>query len=349
VVRVTLGGSKLRVRLSNEFGDAPVRIGAAHVALAGEGTTIQVGSGHALTFSGGSKDVVIPEHAYVYSDPVDLVVPALGQLAISLYVPGNERIQTEHYFAMQDSWIVAKDATAAPVLQGATVISKRVLLTGVEVSAARRSRVVVAIGDSTTGGYGSTPNTNHRWTDVLAERLTQKKSPVAVINAGVGGNRLLHDFIGPNVLSRFDRDVLSQPGVSHVVVLIGINDFGLPGGRKLPQEEVTVQQMVSGFRQLITRAHDRGVKVIGATLLPFGPIPERPGYYSEASAAKREALNQWIRSSREFDGIIDFEAAVRDPKDVKNMLAAFDSGDHLSPNDEGYKAMGNAIDLKLFD
>jgi lysophospholipase L1-like esterase len=349
VVRVTLGGSKVRVRLSNEFGDAPVRIGAAHVALAGEGTTIQVGSGHALTFSGGSKEVVIPEHAYVYSDPVDLVVPALGQLAISLYVPGNERIQTEHYFAMQDAWIVAKDATAAPVLTGATVISKRVLLAGVEVSPARRSRVVVAIGDSTTGGYGSTPNTNHRWTDVLAERLAQKKSPVAVVNAGVGGNRLLHDFIGPNVLSRFDRDALSQPGVTHVVVLIGINDFGLPGGRKLPQEEVTVQQMVSGFRQLITRAHDHGVKVIGATLLPFGPIPERPGYYSEASAAKREALNQWIRSSREFDGVIDFEAAVRDPKDAKKMLAAFDSGDHLSPNDEGYKAMGNAIDLKLFD
>ena len=349
VVRVTLGGNKVRVRLSNEFGDAPVRIGAAHVALAGEGTTIQVGSGRALTFSGGSKEVIIPDHSYVYSDPVDLVVPAMGQLAISLYMPGTERIQTEHFFAMQDSWIVAKDATAAPVLQGATVITKRVLLSGVEVAGGRRGRVVVAMGDSTTGGYGSSPNTNRRWTDVLAERLALKKSPVAVINAGIGGNRLLHYFIGPSVLSRFDRDALSQPGVTHVVLLIGINDFGLPGGRKLPQEEVTIQQMVAGFRQLITRAHDKGVKVIGATLLPFGPIPERPGYYSEQSAAKREALNQWIRSSKEFDGIIDFEAAVRDPKDAKKMLAAFDSGDHLSPNDEGYKAMGNAIDLKLFD
>jgi lysophospholipase L1-like esterase len=349
VVRVTLGGSKVRVKLSNEFGETAVRIGAAHIALAGEGTTIQVGSGRALTFSGGAKEVIIPEHAYVYSDPVDLVVPAMGQLAISFHVPGNERIETEHFFALQDAWIVAKDATAAPVLTGATLVSKRLLLSGVEVDAGRRSRVVVAIGDSTTGGFGSTPNTNRRWTDVLAERLAQKKSPIAVINAGIGGNRLLHDFIGPNVLSRFDRDVLSQPGVSHVVVLIGINDFGLPGGRKLPQEEVTVQQMVAGFRQLITRAHDRGVKVIGATVLPFGPIPERPGYYSEESAAKREALNQWIRSSREFDGIIDFEAAVRDPKDAKKMLPAFDSGDHLSPNDEGYKAMGNAIDLKLFD
>lgn len=349
VVRVTLGGNKVRVRLSNEFGDGPLRIGAAHVALAGEGTTIQVGSARALTFSGGSKEVIIPEHTFVYSDPVDLVVAPLASLAISLYVPGTERIQTENSFAMQDAWIVAKDATAAPVLSGTTVINKRLLLSGVEVSGGRRGRVVVAIGDSTTGGFGSTPNTNRRWTDVLAERLAQKKAAVAVINAGIGGNRLLHDFIGPNVMSRFERDVLSQPGVSHVVVLIGINDFGLPGGRKLPQEEVTLQQMVAGFRQLITRAHDRGVKVIGATLLPFGPIPERPGYYSEQSAAKREALNQWIRSSKEFDGIIDFEAAVRDPKQPARMLPTFDSGDHLSPNDEGYKAMGNAIDLKLFD
>ena len=189
VVRVTLGGSKVRVKLSNEFGESPVRIGAAHVALAGEGTTIQVGSGRALTFSGGSKEVIIPERSYVYSDPVDLVVAPLGTLAISLYVPGNERIQTEHFFAMQDAWITAKDNTAAPLLQAATVLTKRLLLSGVEVAGTRRSRVVVAVGDSTTGGFGSTPNTNRRWTDVLAERLAQKKSSVAVLNAGIGGNR----------------------------------------------------------------------------------------------------------------------------------------------------------------
>ena len=159
----------------------------------------------------------------------------------------------------------------------------------------------------------------------------------------------LHDFIGPNALSRFDRDVLSQAGVTHVVVLIGINDFGLPGGRKLPQEEVSLEQMVTGLRQLIARSHERGLKVIGATLLPFGPIPERPGYYSENSAAKREALNQWIRTSKEFDGLIDFDAALRDPADAKVMLATYDSGDHLNPNDDGYKAMGEAVDLKLFD
>jgi len=213
----------------------------------------------------------------------------------------------------------------------------------------RRPHVVVALGDSLTGGFGSTPDTDRRWTDRLAERLAAKKAAVSVVNAGIGGNRLLHDFIGPNALSRFDRDVLSQSGVTHVIVMIGINDFGLPGGRKLPQEEVTPEQMAVGLRQLIGRAHARGVKVLAGTLPPFGPIPERPGYYSETSAAKREALNQWLRSSKEFDGVIDFDAALRDPKDPKSLLPAYDSGDHLDPNDDGYKAMADAVELKLID
>jgi lysophospholipase L1-like esterase len=348
VLRVSLGGSRFRVRLTNEFGDTPLRIGAAHVALPGEGSSIQLGSDRTLTF-GGAREVVIPEHAYVWSDPVDLTVPSLGQLAVSLYVPGNERTLTEHFFALQKVYVVSKDATGATLLQGATTITKRLLLSGVDVAVNRRPHVVVALGDSTTGGFGSTPDTDRRWTDRLAERLVAKKTAVSVVNAGIGGNRLLHDFIGPNALSRFDRDVLSQSGVTHVVVVIGINDFGLPGGRKLPQEEVTPEQMATGLRQLISRAHARGVKILAGTLPPFGPIPDRPGYYSETSAAKRDALNQWIRSNREFDGFIDFDAALRDPKDPKNLLPAFDSGDHLNPNDDGYKAMADAVDLKLID
>ena len=348
LVRVSLGGTKFRVRLSNEFGDTPLHIGAAHVALPGEGSAIQLGSDRTLSFD-GAREVVIPEHAYVWSDPVDLTVPSLGQMAISLYVPGNEKTLTEHFFALQKAYVVAKDATGATLLQGATTITKRLLLSGVDVAVTRKTHVIVALGDSTTSGFGSTPDTDRRWTDRLAERLVAKKSSAAVVNAGIGGNRLLHDFIGPNALSRFDRDVLSQSGVTHVVVLVGINDFGLPGGRKLPQEEVTPEQMAAGMRQLIARAHGRGVKIIAATLPPFGPIPERPGYYSESSAAKREALNQWIRSSKEFDGVIDFDAALRDPKDPKNLLGAYDSGDHLNPNDDGYKAMADAVDLKLLD
>jgi lysophospholipase L1-like esterase len=349
VVRVSLGGSRFRVRLSNEYNDNPLRIGAAHVALAGAESSIQLGSDHSLTFGGGAREVVMPAHAYVYSDAVDLNVPANGALAVSLYVPGNEKVLTEHFFALQTAWIAPKDVTGATALQGATTVTKRLLLAGVDVAVVRRSKVVVALGDSITGGFGSTADANHRWTDYLAERLAARKLPTAVVNAGIGGNRLLHDFIGPNAVSRFDRDVLSQSGVTHVVLLIGINDFGLPGGRKLPQEEVTLEEMVAGFRQLITRAHGRGVKVLAATLPPFGPIPERPGYYSEQSAAKRVALNQWFRSSKEFDGVIDFESALRDPKDPKSMLAAFDSGDHLNPNDAGYKAMAEAVDLKLLD
>ncbi len=349
VVRVSLGGSRFRVRLSNEYNDNPLRIGAAHVPLPRVGSSIQLGTDKALTFGGGTREVVIPPHAYVVSDPVDLTVPSLGSLAVSLYIPDNEKTITEHFFALQTAWIAPKDVTGATTLQGATTVTKRLLLAAVDVAVTRRTKVVVALGDSITGGFGSTAEANRRWTDLLSERLAARKVATAVVNAGIGGNRLLHDFIGPNALSRFDQDVLSQSGVTHAVVLIGINDFGLPGGRKLPQEEVTLEQMVAGLRQLIARAHGRGVKIIAGTLLPFGPIPERPGYYSDASAAKREALNQWIRSSREFDGVIDFEAAVRDPKDPKRMLAEFDSGDHLNPNDAGYKAMADAIDLKLLD
>jgi len=280
VVRISLGGNKFRVRLSNEFGDTPLRVGSAHVAIAAENSSIKLGSDRALTFAGGAREVVVPEHSYVMSDPVDLTVPPLGQLAVSIYVPGKERTLTEHFFALQSAYIAPGDETGATTLQGTTTISKRLLLSGVDVAVGWHTRVAVALGDSTTGGFGSTPDTNRRWTDRLAERLVAKREAVAVVNAGIGGNRLLHDFIGPNALSRFDRDVLMQSGVTHVVVLIGINDFGLPGGRKLPKEEVTLEQMVAGFRQLIARAHGRGVKLIAATLLPFGPIPERPGYYS---------------------------------------------------------------------
>ncbi len=347
VVRISVGGNRFRVRLSNEFGDSPLHIGAAHVALAAEGPAIQLGSDRTLTFS-GARDVFIPEHAFVYSDPVELTVPSLGSISVSLHIPGNERTITEHAFAMQTGWVVRGDATGSTKLEGATTITKRALLTGVDVVASRKTTTVVTLGDSITGGFGSTIDTNRRWPDFLAARLIEKKADLAVANAGIGGNRLLHDFIGPNALSRFERDVLSRSGVSHVIVLIGINDFGLPGGRNLPQEEVTLEQMVTGMRQLITRAHEHGLKIIGGTLLPFAAIPERPGYYSEASAAKREALNKWIRESGEFDAVIDFDAALRDPKNPKNLLPAYDSGDHLDPNDDGYKAMAEAVDLKLF-
>lgn len=347
VVRISAGGNRFRVRLSNEYGDAPLHIGAAHLAIAAEGPAIRLGSDRTLTFS-GARDIYIPEHAFVYSDPVELTVPALGSIAVSLHLPGNEKTITEHSFAMQTAWVVKGDATGTTKLEGASTITKRALLSGVDVITGGKVHTIVTLGDSITGGFGSTPDANKRWPDQLAERLVAKKEDYAVANAGIGGNRLLHDFIGPNAVSRFERDVLSRSNVSHVIVLIGINDFGLPGRRNQPAEEVTLEQMVTGLRQLIERAHEHDIRIIGATLLPFNVIPEAPGFYSEASAAKREALNKWIRESGEFDDFIDFDKALRDPRDPKNMLATYDSGDHLNPNDAGYKAMADAIDLKLF-
>jgi lysophospholipase L1-like esterase len=350
IAHVSIGGIWVRIQLSNEFGDRPLTVGDAHIALAaGAGAATKPGSDRTLTF-GGRPQITIPPGARVVSDPVSLTVPPLSNVAVSVYFPGPVGDVTEDFFALQTGYVAAGDLTKAADLPGASTITKRVILTGIDVGAVAKSKVVVALGDSLTDGYGSTPDTNHRWPDFLAARLaTRKAGALAVVNAGIGGNRLLHDVIGPNALSRFDRDVLAQPNVGHLIVLLGINDFGFPGGRNLPQEDVSAVDVIAGYRQLIERAHSYGIRVLGATLPPFGPIPDRPGYYSEASEAKRKAVNQWIRTSGAFDGVIDFEAALRDPKDSSRMLPAYDSGDHLNPNDAGYQAMANAIDLRLFD
>jgi len=349
VARVSVGGIWTRLRLSNEFGDKPLTISSAHFGLAGPGGSVQQGSDRTVTF-GGAPFVTIPPHARVVSDPISLTVPPLSSVAVSLFFPGQVGDVTEHYFGLATGWIAPGNMTASPALTPATTFTKRVVLTGIEVATPPKVKSVVVLGDSITGGYGSTADANRRWPDRLAERLAQRQGgPLAVVNAGIGGNRLLHDFIGPNALSRFDRDVLTQANVGYVIVLIGINDFGFPGGRNLPQEDVTAEAVIAGYKQLIAQANTSGIRVIGATMPPFGPIPERPGYYSEASAAKRAAVNQWIRTSRAFHGVVDFDAALRDPANANAMSPAYDSGDHLNPNDAGYQAMANAVDLKLFD
>ena len=351
IARVSVGGIYVRVRLSNDFGDRPLVIGSAHIALAaGAGSSIQPGTDRPLTF-GGKPQIVIPPGARVLSDPASLTVPALTSVAVSLYFPEAVGAVTEHAFAMQTSYLAPGDVTAAGDLPGATTMNSQVILTGIDMSAAATSRVVVALGDSLTAGFGSTPDLNHRWPDFLAERMLARpgKPQLAVVNGGVAGNRLLHDFFGPNALSRFDRDVLSQPNVGYLIVLLGINDFGLPGGRHLPAEEVTADDVIAGYRQLIVRAHSYGIKVFIGVLPPFGPIPQRPGFYSDASEGKRQIVNQWIRTTRETEGFIDFEAALRDPKTPNRLLPLYDSGDHLSPNDAGYKAMSDAVEMRLFD
>ncbi|MGA0602146.1 SGNH/GDSL hydrolase family protein [Caulobacter sp. KR2-114] len=351
LARVSLGGGRFRVRLTNEYGAKPVTIASAHIAIAtGVGAQIQTPSDRQLTFNGKAV-VTIPAFSSVVSDSVDVPVPNLSTLAVSLYFPGPSGDATSHFFGLQTAYVAAGAQTSAADLPGAATLTERPFVSAIEVGVAKKTKVIAAIGDSITDGFGSQMGANHRWPDHLAERLVARKAPTyfAVINTAISGNRLLHDFIGPNALSRLDRDVLAQSGVSHLIVLEGVNDFGFPGARKLLDEEVTADDVIMAYRQIILRAHAHGIKVIGATLPPFGPIPSRPGFYSEASAAKRVAVNAWIRSGRAFDGVIDFDAVLRDPKDPTRLNPLYDSGDHLNPNDAGYKAMADAIDLKLFD
>jgi lysophospholipase L1-like esterase len=364
IVHTSIGGGQVRIRVSNELGTTPLRIGAAHIARRGAGAEIATGTDRVLTFS-GAPSITIPPGAPVLSDPVDLDVPALSDLAVSLYLPGTVQATTIHGSAFQTNYVsLAGDFTGAATLPTQRTITSWPFLTEVDVGAPGAG-AIVALGDSITDGAVTTVDANRRWPDLLALRLQttrdQAASPalralnsrLGVVNRGIGGNRLLRDpgeqpLFGRAALARFDRDVLATAGVRHLIVLIGINDIGHPGTGAIPvSEAVTAQDLIAGYRQLIARAHTKGIPVYGATLTPFeGTI--FPNYYSPEKEAVRQAVNNWIRSSDEFDGVIDFDRAVRDPAHPTRMLPAYDSGDHLHPNDLGMQAMANAIPLDLF-
>lgn len=352
VARVSLGGSRVRVELSNEYGDRPLAIGAARVALAGQGAGIRPGSDRALTF-GGRPSVVVPPGAPVLSDPVELAVPALASVAVSLYLPEITPTATWHNEGVQTAYVAGPgDLTGAADLAPQATFRSRIFLSGILVDAGPGARAVVTFGDSITDGATSTPDANRRWPDVLAERLDAAGAKVAVVNQGISGARVLRDRMGDNALARFDRDVLSQPRADTVVVMMGINDIGWPGTLLVPAGEPapSAEEIVAGYGQLIARAHARGLRVLGATLTPFADtFKGQPleGYYDEAKEAKRQAVNRWIRESGAFDGVIDFDAVVRDPKDPKRLRAELDSGDGLHPGDAGLKAMADSIDLRL--
>jgi len=348
IVRASLGGSRLRVVLSNTFGSAPLTIGAAHIALRESDEGIRAGQGRSLTFSGRSS-VTIPANAIVYSDPVALTVAPLADLAVDVYLPGTTNAPAAvamHGSAFQTSYISETGNHAgAPKLPAVATTRSWFLLSRVEVDAPDATGVVVAFGDSITDGAASTADTNSRWPDVLARRLLGSTPPmkVGVLNAGIGGNRVVSEGTygsGANALARFEVDALSHPGVTHIIVMEGINDIG--NARQNPTP--TAADLIAAHTQLIVRAHTKGVKIFGATLTPFWGA----GYYTEAGEAKRQALNEWIRTSKAYDGVVDFDKATRDPSDPKKMLAAYDSCDHLHPSDAGYKAMGESIDLSLF-
>jgi lysophospholipase L1-like esterase len=341
IAHVSLGGDRVRVRVSNAFGTAPLRVGEAHVGLSAGEASVVAGSDRTLTF-GGSGSIAIPAGAIVLSDAVELKTPSLSNLAVSLYLPESAAASAVHYGAQQRSYVGAGNATGAATMADAVAITSWVYLAGIDVAAPASARTIVAFGDSITDGARSTVDANRRWPDVLAGRLAGK---LAVVDAGIGGNRILHDAArnvtyGPSALARFDRDVLAQPGVGYVVILEGINDLGHPGGVAPISETVTAADMIAGLRQMVDRAHEKGVKAIGATITPSSGSGEKE--------EKRLAVNEWIRNGKAFDGVVDFEKAIRDPEKPGSIAAPFDGGDHLHPGDAGYKAMGEAIELRLF-
>jgi lysophospholipase L1-like esterase len=354
IVHTTLNGDQIRVRLSNRFGTAPLVIGSAAIGLRQAGAALVPGTKHMLAFS-GMRSITIPAGALAVSDPVELSLPPGADLAVSFFIAHHAGPATFHALALQTSYVSrAGDFTQSDAAADFDkTIKSWPFLTAVEIHEAG-AHAIVTFGDSITDGYKSTQDANHRWPDHFASRLITSGRKAAVVNEGISGNRMYFDgaadrpIFGPNGLSRFDRDVLAAPGVTHIVVLLGINDIGQAGALKLPEQEVSADQLIAGYRQLIARSHALGKKIIGATLTPFDTFNAAPGYFTEAGESKRQAVNAWIRTTKEFDGIIDFDAAVRDPAHPSRFLPAYDSGDHLHPNDAGYQAMAEAVDLKLF-
>jgi lysophospholipase L1-like esterase len=346
IVHVSIGGPAVRVILTNELGLDPLTIGAANVALSAGGSDINPAASSPLTFN-GRPSIVIPPGALVVSDPVNLKLPPTSNLAVSIFVPSQAIRQVSvHGFADQTNYTVSCNVTSAKSLDTPTEIFSWPFLKGVDVKADEKAAAIVTFGDSITDGAHSTRNANARWPDVLAARLQadKKTASLGVLNEGIGGNRVLHDDTGPSALARFDRDVLAQAGVKYLIIMESINDIGHAQDPRRPYDVVSADDLIAGLSQLATRAHTHGIKVFGATLTPYVGA----GYSSPAGETMREAVNQWIRTTNQLDGVIDFDKVTSDPAKPTVFLPADDSGDNLPPGDAGYKAMGDSIDLKLF-
>ena len=354
VVHTSIGGNHVRVRITNTFGTDSLVIGAAHIAVSGSGSKIVPGTDRVLRFS-GKTSVSVPAGAPVLSDPVRLHVKPLSQLAVSIYLPEATKGDTSTLF--QGASYVSLSSgnhVAAIDLPSASPVSAWPFLSGVNVTSSKKGAAIVALADSAT--------LTSEWPRFLGARLQERSRTdhLGVVSVALAGNRLLHNSASPSgpaapnpqwgqsALTRFDRDVLAQAGVQHVIVFIGLNDIAGPGGFYPPSEAVSVDDLIAGFRQLIARAHEQGLTIIGCTLPPLEGNTSLPGYDTPANEAKRVALNRWIRTNGEFDGVVDVDQVLRDPNHPTRLLPIYDSGDHLHPNAAGGQAIANAIDLRLF-
>lgn len=347
VVHTSIGGRRARIQLSNAFGSAPLPVGAAHIALRDKASAIVSTSDRALTFS-GKPSFTIPPGAEVISDAVDLEVPKLSDLVISIYISGEAAAPTLHLAGLHTNYISKSgDFAGAASIADPTTTQSWYWLSSVDVLAPADAGLIVAFGDSITDGTTSTPDTDRSWPSQLAQRLqaVDATAGLAVVNQGIAGNRLLRDGAGVSALARFDRDVLSQPGVKWLIVLEGINDIGI-GARSGPgsADAVTADDLIAAHKQIIERAHVHGIKAIGATLTPFAGA----AYYSEEGETLRQAVNQWIRTSKAYDAVIDFDALTRDPENPKQIRPMYNIRDHLHPNDLGYRLMAEGFDLSMF-
>ena len=347
VVRVSIGGDTLRIKLSNLFGTQPLTIAAARIAVSAAPATARIDptTDRALTFAGATR-VTLPAGGETWSDPVKLTVEPLAHLAISLHYPAAPSVQTGHPGSRATSYVLAGDQTAAVDLLGAKTADRWFQIASIDVVSEKAS-AIVAFGDSITDGYGVQPNTNLRWTDGLIERLKGKN--IAVLNLGIGGNRVLADGLGPSGVSRFDRDVLSQSGVTHLIILEGVNDLGVLNRDQSQDAQANARMaknLISAYAGMVAKARAKGIKAIGATILPYSGS----AYYhppAEAEAA-RQTINAWIRAPGNFDAVIDWDAVLRDPARPTHLLPAYDN-DGLHPNMAGYRAMADAIPLSLFE
>jgi lysophospholipase L1-like esterase len=349
--RISLGGRILRVRLSNAHGNHPITVGAAHVARRAAGAGIVLGSDRVVRF-GGEPSAIVAAGSLVISDPVELTVPPLADLSVSVYLPGDipASLPVTGRYARQTNYVSPPgDFAAAEVMPIGRIADEWYFLGGVDVVAEANTGGIVALGDSLTDANISTPDAFCRWPDQLARRLQARAGGRAfgVMNQGLGGNRILRDLRGDSGLRRFDRDVLAQPGVTHVLVMLGTNDLRNRWAK--PEEEVTAPALIAGLRQMALRAHARGIKIFGCTLTPFENETFLKGAWTPAREAVRQAVNVWIRSGSAFDAVIDFDQGLRDPDHPTSMLPIYDCGDHLHPSDLGYNRMGDVIDLALFE